>query len=88
MLFRNLNNGKTDSRLKPLVDSIQKIKSDIAFLKDKGGQNTAQLKLTNELEQLYKRLEQQQPDYYKSKILQPSLSLKEVQSVLDRKSVV
>lgn len=82
VLFRNLNENKIDNQLKPLVDSIQMIKADIAFAKDKEGQNTVQLKLINKLEQLYKQLELQNPDYFKSKILQPSVSLNTVQSVL------
>ncbi len=82
VLFRNLYDSRATNNTKSIIDSIQMIKSDLAFLKNNDNKNSIKLALSNRLEQLYKVLEKRNPEYYKSKILQPTPSLKDIQTIL------
>ncbi len=80
LLFRNREDTKVDKGIKELIDRIRFIKSELNIAKDKNRDN--QLALIHELEQVYTQLEQRNPDYFKSKILQPSPTLKDIQATL------
>ncbi|NJN32948.1 MAG: hypothetical protein HC817_00510, partial [Saprospiraceae bacterium] len=82
VLFRNLTDAKIDSGSKPLVDSIKTLKAEMAFFQNKEDKIATQLALRERLEQLYQDLEKRNPEYYKSKILQPVAALKQIQDFL------